>query len=145
MTNVRDDHLQFEAKKISMVHTRRDGHVLRLGINPADTPEELFRDPVDQRYMVVLVRLAEETDDIIPVNDIGKKAVSLAAVLCKNWDFQKYMFLYKGANNTSEEEAAMTLKAILQINSRSELKDNELAREKLFSLRDEFEAAVKAK
>lgn len=145
MTDIKENHLQFEAKKLSMTHTKRDGHVLRLAINPVDSPDELFRDEVDQRYLVVMVKLASETDDIVPINPEGTRALNLFGVLVKNTDFQEYLYTNGYAGSMSVEEATSTLKEMIGIQSRQELKSSEQKRRKLFAVRDEFAYNVRAK
>lgn len=141
----REHNLQFEAKKLSMIHTKRDGHVLRLAVNPVDSPEELFRDPVDQRYLVVMVKLADETDDVVPVNEDGIKALNLANALAKNDDFQFWLMTNGYTASATYEEALEGLKRIVGIESRSELKTSREKRQKLLALRDEFAYHTRAK
>ena len=49
---------QFEARKIALKQTK-EGHVLNLAIHPDEIPDEILRDFVGARYMVVMVRLAD--------------------------------------------------------------------------------------
>lgn len=143
MVDIKENHIQFEGKKLSMVHTKREGHVLRLAINPTDSPEELFRDAVDQRYLVVMVKLADETDDIVPINPEGQKALRLFQALVKAPDFREMLYLAGDADDMSEEAAVSGLKAKLGIQSRQELKNNPSVRQALLAIRDDFEYNIR--
>lgn len=145
MTDIKENHIQFEGKKLSMIHTKRDGHVLRLAINPVDSPDELFRDAVDQRYLVVMVKLADETDDIVPLNPEGTKALGLFAALCKAPDFQEWLYTQGIADEISVESAVDGLKSKLGIQSREELKTSKYKRQQLLAIRDEFEYHIRPK
>lgn len=145
MIDVREHNLQFEGKKISMVHTKRDGHVLRLAINPADAPEELFRDPVDQRYLVVMVKLGAETDEPQPVNQEGQKALNIFNALAKSEEFQMWLFRQGVLDEFGVEPTIQVLKGMIGIESRKELKTNKDSRAKLFAVRDDFAYNTRAK
>ena len=86
--------LQFEGQKVALKQDRT-GFVLTLSIHPDEAPEELLRDFVGARYMVVMARIQ---DDETPTP--YKNRVSKAAMLCKSLDFQ----IWLGA--TSETDAA---------------------------------------
>ena len=82
---------QFEGKKIALKQTK-DGIVMSLAIHPDDLPEELMRDFVGSRYMVVMVRLG---DDERPVNReeyAGAQLVKLAGMLCRDRSFWEYLY-----------------------------------------------------
>jgi hypothetical protein len=145
MIDIKEHHIQFEGKKLSMIQNKRDGHVLRLAVNPVDTPDELFRDAVDQRYLVVMVKLADETDDIVPINPEGQKALALFATLTKNEDFQLWLYNKRLSQEFGEEAAVNALKGVLGIESRAELKSSPQKRAKLFAIRDDFAYNIRAK
>ena len=52
---------QFEGKKIALKQTK-DGYAMTLAIHPDEVPSELLRDWVGARYMVVMVRLADNEE-----------------------------------------------------------------------------------
>ena len=51
--------LQFEAVKTSMMQDK-NGTNIRLTIHPNDVPQDLHKDWVGSRYMVVMVKLNED-------------------------------------------------------------------------------------
>lgn len=118
---------QFEAKKIALKQTK-DGHVLNLAIHPDEIPEEILRDFVGARYMVVMVRLADTEVPMVRAEEYaGAKLVKQAGMLCRDpkfWDFlhdQGYIF------ERTEDVAVDWLCSYMNVASRSELKTNEKA------------------
>lgn len=121
--------LQFEAQKVALKQDRT-GFVLTLSLHPDEAPEELLRDFVGSRYMVVMVRIQ---DDETPTP--YKNRVSKAGMLCKSLDFQ----IWIGA--TSETDAAGLLCKRCGINSRSELNGNKTAQQEFDAMLKEYESA----
>lgn len=121
--------LQFEAQKVALKQDRT-GFVLTLSIHPDEAPEELLRDFVGARYMVVMVRIQ---DDETPVP--YKNRVSKAGMLCKSLDFQVWL----GAS--SEADAAQMLCMRCGIHSRSELNGNKQAQALFDELLKEYQSA----
>lgn len=121
--------LQFEAQKVALKQDRT-GFVLTLSLHPDEAPEELLRDFVGSRYMVVMVRIQ---DDETPTP--YKNRVSKAGMLCKSLDFQ----IWIGA--TSEIDAAGLLCKRCGINSRSELNGNKTAQQEFDAMLKEYESA----
>ena len=114
---------QFEGKKIALKQTK-DGIVMSLAIHPDDLPEELMRDFVGSRYMVVMVRLG---DDERPVNReeyAGAQLVKLAGMLCRDPQFWDYLHEEGSLFQKNEKECVEWMQNYLVINSRSELKTN---------------------
>lgn len=126
---------QFEGKKVSLKQTK-DGHVLTLAIHPDDTPDEILRDFVGARYMVVMVRIGENEEPMErqPVN----KHISVAGMLCRDPQFWEFLFEQGLLLETSEKDATDWLKSYLNVESRSELKDNEEAQIALNKILREF-------
>ena len=126
---------QFEGKKVALKQTK-DGHVLTLAIHPDEIPEEILRDFVGARYMVVMVRIGENEEPMErqPVN----KHISIAGMLCRDPEFWDFLFEQGLLLETSEKEATEWLKSYLNIESRSELKDNEDAQLALNKILREF-------
>ena len=114
---------QFEGKKIALKQTK-DGIVMSLAIHPDDLPEELMRDFVGSRYMVVMVRLG---DDERPVNReeyAGAQLVKLAGMLCRDGRFWEYLYEKGMLFEPNEKACVEWLTSYLNIKSRSELKTN---------------------
>ena len=126
---------QFEGKKVALKQTK-DGHVLTLAIHPDEIPEEILRDFVGARYMVVMVRIGENEEPMErqPVN----KHISVAGMLCRDPQFWEFLFEQGLLLETSEKDATDWLKSYLNIESRSELKDNEEAQIALNKILREF-------
>ena len=126
---------QFEGKKVALKQTK-DGIVMSLAIHPDDLPEELMRDFVGARYMVVMVRIGDDEQPI--ERQAVNKYVSIAGMLCRDpafWDFLNEQELVFERN---EKAVADWLKSYLNIESRTELKDNEEARIALDKINREF-------
>ena len=128
---------QFEAKKVALKQTK-DGHILTLSIHPDEIPEEILRDFVGARYMVVMVRLG---DTEVPLNRdefAGTQMVKLAGMLCRDKGFWDY--LHEGGQLFEKNEAACVdwLQGYLNIGSRADLKTNKLAQEELKELYGEY-------
>lgn len=128
---------QFEAKKVALKQTK-DGHVLTLSIHPDEIPEEILRDFVGARYMVVMVRLGDEERPLNRDEYAGAQMVKLAGMLCRDKAFWDY--LYEGGQLFDKNEVACVewLQSYLNIASRSDLKTNKLAQEELKSLYGEY-------
>lgn len=128
---------QFEGKKVALKQTK-DGIVMSLAIHPDELPEELMRDFVGARYLVVMVRLG---DDEKPLNRDNYEAgtwVKTSGMLCRDskfWDFLNYegYILEK-----SESDATEFLYEHLNINSRADLKTNVEALNKFKVLCNEY-------
>lgn len=126
---------QFEGKKVALKQTK-DGHVLTLAIHPDEIPEEILRDFVGARYMVVMVRIGENEEPMErqPVN----KHISIAGMLCRDPEFWDFLFEQGLLLETSEKEATEWLKSYLNIESRTDLKSNEDAQIALNKILREF-------
>lgn len=114
---------QFEAKKVALKQTK-DGHVLTLSIHPDEIPEEILRDFVGARYMVVMVRLA---DTEVPFNReefAGAKFVKMAGMFCRDKDFWAFLHEEGYIFKQNEMEATEWLYDYLNIPSRADLKTN---------------------
>lgn len=143
--SIRDIAMHFEAVKVSMSQDK-NGIILRLNVHPNDCPKELHTDWVGSRYMVAMVKLQ---DDDRP-DDRGasaiNKLISSAAMLCRNGDF--YLFLLEEGHiarlavgpEGEEAECVEAIRSVCGIQSRSEFKDNEMARQAFENLRSEFKA-----
>ena len=145
MENVREAALTFEAIKIAMSQSK-DGHILKLAIHPQDMPEDVFRQPVGTRYQVALVELSDENAPVIPKTvDEGNRAVKLAAMLCKDENFQNWIMNQdeiRYPTESTEDMAARWLREQLDITSRAELKTNAEARKAFEEIVDTFRGDI---
>ena len=129
---------QFEAKKIALKQTK-DGHVLNLAIHPDEIPEEILRDFVGARYMVVMVRLADTEAPMVRAEEYaGAKLVKQAGMLCREIKFWDYLHEEGLIFERKEDVAVDWLCSYLNIASRAELKTNERAQDLFEQLNEEY-------
>jgi|TARA_X000001388_G_scaffold76967_1_gene75859 hypothetical protein len=135
MNEVRDAAVNFEAVKISMSQDR-NGITLRLSLHPNECPPSLHTDWVGSRYMVAMVKLNDQEEPVVPEQEREiKRMISSAGMLCRNEDFGVFI----GAEDNTEESIANTMRAKLEIQSRTDLRNNSEAREKFKNLTEGFE------
>lgn len=114
---------QFEAKKVALKQTK-DGIVMSLAIHPDELPEELMRDFVGARYMVVMVRLGDDEKPLNREEYAGAQLVKLAGMLCRDKDFWRYLNEEGLLFDMNESDCIGFLQSYLCINSRSDIKTN---------------------
>lgn len=143
----------FEAVKYSVRQNSREGVILSLKIDPVVCPQDVYTDDIGSRYMIALVKIGD--DDVPAAGEklqLGNKAVDIAGMLCRDNRFQMWLAgkvppMFEEAlldNKGSYESAtAAVLRNLFRINSRSELKTNEKAREDFFRIRNEFILAMR--
>jgi hypothetical protein len=129
----------FEAVKVALKQDKT-GFILTLSIHPDDLPEEVIRDFVGARYQVVMVRLNADERPMNREQEYAHDATRTAGMLCRELAFHK--FLYDGGHifMANEEEATDWLKNYLGVESRTEIKDNQQAQQKLRGLYQEFQS-----
>lgn len=131
--------LQFEAIKTALKQTK-DGYALSLAVHPDDLPQELMRDFVGSRYMVVMVRIGDNEQPMNRELEFpGDHAVKMAGIICRDKEFWKWLDEREWAFVESEKECAQWLAEFLNIQSRSELKSNQEVREVFNKLKREFD------
>ena len=114
----------------------RNGITLRLSLHPYECPPSLHTDWVGSRYMVAMVKLNDQEEPVVPEQEREiKKMISSAGMLCRNEDFGVFI----GAEDNTEESIANTMRAKLEIQSRTDLRNNSEAREKFKNLTEGFE------
>jgi hypothetical protein len=130
---------QFEARKIALKQTK-EGHVLNLAIHPDEIPDEILRDFVGARYMVVMVRLADSEAPMIRNEEYaGTKLVKQAGMLCRDRNFWDYLLEEGLIFERKEEVAVEWLCNYLDVVSRAELKTNERAQNLFEQLNREYQ------
>ncbi|NBV72257.1 MAG: hypothetical protein EBR60_09515 [Burkholderiaceae bacterium] len=125
--------LQFECIKIALKQDNA-GFVLTVRIHPDDIPEELFRDFVGARYACVLVRIGEDERPVTYVNRVQQ-----AGILCKNLNFQGWLYEHYGIEDTTEQAASKFVCDTCGIQSRSELATNLEAQLKFDKVIEQYE------
>ena len=153
---IRDAAVHFEAVKTSMSQSKQ-GTILRLALHPNEVPPSLHTDWVGSRYMVAMVRLDDNEQPILneygnygennpPVNKTDRLIAS-AGMLCRNDQFAEFLHERGYMEDTAYIESAFgereqvcvdTIRGLLGIQSRSELRTNSQARDQFQSLSDEF-------
>jgi hypothetical protein len=129
---------KFEAVKIAMTQDK-NGHILKLSVHPNDTPEDVMRDPVGTRYLIVAVRIGDEGEAVAsPTLRDGLMAVNLAGALARDSRFQNWCVQQELSDVISEAAAADAIRTHCKITSRSNLKTDVAARRRFLALRDEF-------
>jgi len=138
MTNIKDASYGFEAVK-SVLRQSKDGIVLSLVLHPSDVPTPLLSDPIGSRYMVGMVRMGDNEEIIEPESvREGKRMVTSCGALCRDSDFQKWLMDNGFSEEQTEEAAATSVKRLLKVESRAELKENEDAQRRWLVIRQHF-------
>lgn len=129
---------KFEAVKVAMTHDKH-GYIIKLSIQPDDMPEDMLRDHVGTRYLMVAVR-TDGTGEPVASQQTrdGNTAIKIAAALCRDERFQMWLGQLGKIDDLSEEGAAVYIRSYCNVKSRSELKTSSKGRDRLLALRDEF-------
>ena len=128
---------KFEGKKVALKQTK-DGYAMTLAIHPDEIPDELLKDFVGARYMVVMVRLNDNEEPLDRREYAGAQMVKLAGMLCRDKDFWEY--LHEGGQLFEVNELACVewLTGYLNVNSRADIKGSKLAQDELKELYTEY-------
>jgi len=132
------DTLQFEAVKIAMKQDK-EGYVLTLRVHPDEVPDALFRDFVGARYQTVMVRLNGVDKPMSQDDLLSRDLIRLAGIICRESSFADWLFIQDLIPQPSEQNAVEWLRAELDIQSRSELKDNAKARGRFVQINSEYQ------
>mgnify|MGYP001307623177 CR=1 FL=1 len=105
MDNIKDAAVHFEAVKTSMSQSKA-GTILRLAIHPNEVPANLHTDWVGSRYMVAMVKLNEQDEPEISVEQREvDKLIASAGMLCRNPSFVE--FLHENFLNSHQQHHVM--------------------------------------
>jgi len=134
------DPIQFEGIKTGLKQSK-DGYVLTMAVHPDDLPDDLMRDFVGSRYVVVMVRIGDDEKPLNREQEFpGDHAVKMAGMMCRDPEFWEWLSLKKLLEEQSEKACAEWLSDYLGIESRKELKTDEDARVLFNRLKEAFEA-----
>tara|TARA_R110002020_G_scaffold279681_1_gene495396 strand:+ start:1628 stop:2077 length:450 start_codon:yes stop_codon:yes gene_type:complete len=140
----------FEAKKYAYRQTK-DGMVLSFVLHPDDVPKEMAIAPIGQRYMVACAQIDDYENPIRPkATTDGEKALARANLICRDESYMAwvrmnhYQWTPVDQDQDDSDYAAEVVRFICGIESRSELKTNEEARERLNEHLKFFESEVTA-
>jgi hypothetical protein len=130
----------FEAVKVALKQDKT-GYVLTLSLHPDEIPEELLRDYVGARYQVVMVRLNGSEQPMDRQEEFeGDRAIRIAGLLCRDAKFWKFLFDDSQIFEEDEESCTEWMREYLNVQSRSELKTNAEARNRLDKIHREYKA-----
>lgn len=130
--------LQFEAVKIAMKQDKT-GLVLTLNIHPDEAPERLMRDYVGARYQVVMVRLNGEDKPMNRDQEYSRDPVRTAGILCRDKQFAQYLFEKEEIFEKKEADVIEWLKGEIDIESRTELKEDQQKAKKFWAIYEEYQ------
>jgi hypothetical protein len=130
--------LQFEAVKIAMKQDKT-GIILTLNIHPDELPVDLMRDFVGARYQVVMVRLNDENRPMSRDQEYSRDPVRTAGILCREKQFAQYLFDKEQIFEKKEADVIEWLKMELDIESRSELKEEIQKAKKFWAIYEEYQ------
>jgi hypothetical protein len=130
--------LQFEAVKVAMKQDR-SGIILTLNIHPDELPIDLMRDFVGARYQVVMVRLNDLDRPMSRDAEYSRDPVRTAGMLCRDKEFAQYLISGDLIFEAKEEDATEWLKDALDIQSRTELKEDQQKAKKFWAIYEEFQ------
>ena len=130
--------LQFEAVKIAMKQDKT-GIILTLNIHPDELPVDLMRDFVGARYQVVMVRLNDENRPMSRDQEYSRDPVRTAGILCREKQFAQYLFDKEEIFEKKEADVIEWLKMELDIESRTELKEEIQKAKKFWAIYEEYQ------
>ncbi len=131
--------LQFESVKIAMKQDK-EGYVLTLRVHPDEVPDALFRDFVGARYQTVMVRLTEDDKPMNRDEVLARDLIRLAGIVCREPEFTQWLYDQNLIRHKEGNAAVEWLRAELDIQSRSELKENAKARSRFIQINQEYQA-----
>lgn len=130
--------IQFEGIKTGLKQSK-EGYMLSLAVHPDDLPDNLIRDFVGARYMVVMVRLGDDERPAVQARK-SDPVVSMAGMVCRDKMFWDYVCVIEEEIIQSEAECVEWMKMYFDIDSRADFKTNENAKAKFLTIKEGFEA-----
>ena len=110
--------IQFEAIKTSLKQSK-DGYILTLAVHPDDLPDDLMRDFIGSRYVVVMVRLGDNEMPMVREDEFpGDMAVKIAGMLCRDKEFWEWLNRKEWLMEKNEAACAEWLCSYLDIESK---------------------------
>ncbi len=131
--------IQYEAVKVALKQDKT-GYILTLNVHPDDVPVTLLRDFVGARYQVVMVRLNNENQPMNREHEYSRDPVRAAGILCRDTAFAKFLEERGEILEPDEQNVIDWLKSELGVQSRSELKGNPQATQRLWAIEQEYKA-----
>ncbi len=138
MAEIKELAYGFEAFKYAL-RQNKEGVAITLVVNPNDMPRDLLNDDIGQRYMVGMGKVSDG-EEIIEGDNAreARRLLISCGALCRDSDFQRWIEDNGFAMEASEEAAAASVRGLLKVKSRSEIKTDEEALNRFKRLRDLF-------
>ena len=138
MSEVKQNAINFEAVKIGLSQTDKSGVILRLSIHPHDVPTEILTDYLGSRYVVAMVKLNDQDGiETREQEQAIQRLISSCGLLYRDPDFQDYL----GADG--EDEAVNIIREKCDIKSRTEFRENAIARATFIEIREDYKKWTK--
>lgn len=132
--------IQFEGVKIGLKQSK-EGYVLTLSVHPDEIQDQLMRDFVGSRYVVVMVRLDDRDQPMNRNAEFpGDAAVKMAGILCRDPEFWEWLHAKEWLMEKNEAACTEWLTSYLEIESRKELKTDTEARDLFSRLKHSFDS-----
>ena len=138
MAEIKELAYGFEAFKYAL-RQNKEGVAITLVVNPNDMPRDLLNDDIGQRYMIGMGKISDG-EEIIEGDNAreARRLLISCGALCRDSDFQRWIEDNGFAMEASEEAAAASVRGLLKVKSRSEIKTDEEALNRFKRLRDLF-------
>lgn len=129
------------------------GVLIKLLIHPNDVPEGLLTHTTATRFRVAMAEIGDDEQPVVPSHiEAGKGLIANASKLCRDDRFQTFMATWATNNklgpvieDTLEDQTRAYVRAALNVESLSELKENQSAQRTFRALRDEFQMITNEK
>lgn len=129
--------LQFEGVKIALKQDKT-GYVLTLNVHPDEVPIDLLRDFVGARYQVVMVRIGDNDQPMNRDHEYARDPVRTAGILCRDVNFARWLVETGNILEPDERDVVEWLKSELGLQSRADLKTNQQAVKRLWTIEEEY-------
>lgn len=149
-----NDSAQTFESSLMILRKDKNGWVIGFSVHPNDAPTALLEAPLGTRFRAVLFQIGDDEQPVV-LEEVreGKKAVAMAGEMCRNIDFQRFLWKfastkdsYVGADESTditeeddyEEIAASLLRGVLGIDSRSDLNTDTEAQARFKGLMEDY-------
>lgn len=135
MSTARDAAQNFEGS-LMILRKDKNGWVFGFSVHPSEAPNALLDAPLGTRFQCVLFQVGDDEEFVPTIESrLGERAVSKAGELCRGEAFRNYMVAHGADEETTTPEM---LRHFLGIESRSELKTSQVARESFETLVSQY-------
>ena len=144
MSNLRDAAQSIECS-LMILRKDKDGWVFGFRVHPDEAPRSLLDASLGTRFRIVFFEIADDETFVVP-DEVrrAKKAVAISGQMCREVMFQKWILDKAGLTiegidpEDVESTVSRLLRNSLEISSRSELLENEKARDSFRELLREY-------